>query len=72
MNARNALYRGHEAFNVLHVHRRHHIDLRVQQVHYVFVPLVVPASLNVRVREVIDEDHLRSARQDRIHIHLFK
>ncbi len=47
------------AFNVLHVHGRNHVDLRVQQIHHVFVALAVPAAFDVGMRQLVHQHDLR-------------
>ena len=64
--------RGAEAFNVLHVHGGKHIDVIVEQLHDVFVALVMLAAIDVGVRELVDHDDRWLALQDRVHIHLFE
>ena len=57
---------------MLDVDRAEHIDAALHEIEHVLVPLGEPASLDVGVREFIDQHHLRSSRQHRIHIHLGK
>ena len=59
-----------QRLQMLHVHRGHHIDARVQQLQHVLVALAVLRARHVRVRQLIHDAHLRMPRQDRVQVHL--
>ncbi len=72
LNSRHALHRRRHALQVLDVHGRKHIDAGIQQFEHVFVALAVFAALDVGVRQFIDQRDPRMARENRVHVHLFK
>ena len=72
LDARDALYRGIHALEMLNVHGREDIDLGVQQVQNIFVTFAVPAAFHIGVRELIHQRYLRLTCQNGIHIHLFE
>jgi hypothetical protein len=59
-----------EAFEVLHVDRRIDVDARVEQFIDVLPALQMARALHVRMREFVDEDQLRLARERRVEIEL--
>ena len=61
-----------QRFQMLNVHRGHHVDAGIQQFQHVFVPLAVLAAGNVGVRQLVHDHRLRMPRDDRVHIHLFQ
>src|SRR5947208_655578 len=71
-NARNALQGRRDAFDVLHVHGGEDIDVGCQDVEHIFVALAMPATFDVSVGQLVDEDDLRLSRKDAIEIHLLK
>src|SRR4029077_14595027 len=64
--------RGSDAFNVLNVYGRNHVDFGFEEFENVLVPLAPPAAGNVRVRKFIDEDYSGPPRQNRIDVHFFE
>ena len=61
-----------ERLEVLDVERRDDRDARVEQLVDVLPALLVPRAGDVRVRELVDEDDLRPAPQDRVDVHLLE
>ena len=59
-----------EALQVLDVDRGDHGDARVEQLLDVLPALRVPAARGVGVRELVDEHHLRVARQHGVDVEL--
>ncbi len=57
---------------VLDVHRRDHVDARVEQLLDVLPALLVARARHVRVRELVDERDLRLPREDRVDVHLLE
>src|ERR1700742_1376334 len=57
---------------MLNVDCAQNIDLVLEKVKHILVPLVKAASLNVGVRKLIDEGYLRHPRQNGVDIHLGK
>ena len=61
-----------EAFQVLHIDRRPDINARVQQLLHVLPALGVARALDVAVRQFIDQQHVRLARQRRVQVKLLE
>ena len=65
-------HRRPQALNVLHVHRRQHINVGRQQLHHVFVTLAVEAAINIGVRQLVYQYHPRTSLQNSFQIHLME
>ena len=61
-----------QAVDVLDVYGCVDVDSGRKQLLHVEVALWMPASLGVAVRQLVDQDECRAARQDRVEIHLLK
>ena len=72
LDAGDAVNRRRHTFNVLHVHRRQHVDVRFKQRHDVLVSLGVQAPFNVGMGKFIDQHDGRPTSEDRLNIHLLK
>ena len=60
-----------EGLDVLDVHRRDHRDAGVEDLEHVLPPLLVTAGArDVRVGQLVDQDHRGLAGQHRVEIHL--
>ena len=57
---------------MLDVHRRDHVDASVEQLLDVLPALLVAATRDVGVSELVDEGHVGGALQDGVEIHLVK
>ncbi len=57
---------------MLNVDRRHHVDAGVEQLEHVFIALAILAAGHVGVRQLVDDDRIGMAREDRVNIHLFQ
>src|SRR6202521_1923479 len=71
-DAGDGAYDGRNAFDVLDVECRHHIDFCSQEFLYVLVTLAVLAPGDIRVGQFVDQDHLRAARENGLDVHLFE
>src|SRR5580658_6470169 len=63
---------GRDAFDVLNVERGDDVDFRGEKILNIFVALAMLAAGNIGVGQFIDEDDLRLARKNGIHIHFFE
>ncbi len=72
LHAGDALHDVVHRFEVLDVHRRHHVDPGLEQRLDVLPPLLVARARHVRVRELVDERDLRMPREHRVEIHLLE
>ena len=72
VDARDAADDVVQALDVLHVERREHVDARGKQLVDVLPALRVPRARHVRVREFVDQDQRRVARQRRIEVELLQ
>ena len=59
-----------QAFDVLDVERGVDVDAAAQQLLDIQIALGVPAARRIGVRELVDEDELRAAREDGVEVHL--
>ena len=59
-----------QAFQMLHVHCRPHVDAGIQQLFDVLPPFGVARPGHIGVRQFVDQDQLRRARQRRVEIEL--
>jgi hypothetical protein len=65
-------YRGRHTLHVLDVHGGENFSSGVHQLEDVLVAFAVLAAGNVRVRQLVHEDHLGRPGQDRIHVHFLE
>ncbi len=72
LDARDAFDHVVEALEVLDVHRRDHVDARLEELLDVLPALDVPASGHIRVGELVDERDRRVPRQHRVEVHLLE
>ena len=61
-----------QALDVLHVQRRVHVDAGVEQLEDVLPALGMAPAGRVRVRQLVDQDHLRLARERRVEVELLE
>ena len=61
-----------QALDVLHVHRREHVDARDEQFLDVPPALGMAAARGIRVRELIDQQHRRAPLQGGIEVELLQ
>src|ERR1700691_4047092 len=71
LHAGSLQYGRAKALNVLDVHRGKDIDPSGEQLHHIFKSLGVPAAVDVRMRQFVDQDDTRLASEDAVHVHLF-
>ncbi len=69
---RNRAHHRRNALDVLNVKGRHNIDLRGQKFLDILVTLAVLASGNIGMGQLVDQNHLRAAREDGVDVHLFE
>jgi hypothetical protein len=55
---------------MLNVERANHVNAGVQQLQNILIPLLVAAKWSVRMRQLIDNCHLRVSPKDCIEVHL--
>ena len=72
LDARDAFDHVVEALEVLDVHRRDHVDARLEELLDVLPSLDVPASGHIRVGELVHERDRRVPRQHRVEVHLLE
>src|SRR5262249_34406437 len=72
LDSGDALHSRRHALQVLDVHGGKDVNLLLKYLEYIFITLLVLAAINVGVRQLIDEHHLRIASDDGIKIHLFE
>src|SRR5271157_2946681 len=66
------VHHGRDTFEMLNVHGGNHVDVVVEQLENILVPLVVLAAFDVGVRQFVHQRDLWMARENGIHVHLFK
>src|SRR6266481_4990912 len=71
-DAGDGAYDRRNAFDVLDVECRDHIDSCGQEFLYVLVTFAVLAPGDIRVGQFVDQNHLRAARENGVDIHLFE
>ncbi len=72
LDAGDALDRGRDALDVLHVHGGEHVDVGGKDIENIFVALAVFAAFDIGMRKFVDENDLRTASEDSFEIHLLE
>ena len=57
---------------MLNIHRRKHVDSRIEQVDYIFVSFAVLAALDIGMSKFVNDRHFGLSSNDRIQVHLLE
>ncbi len=66
------MHKRRQAFDVLNVYRRQHVNVRVEQFEHIVIPFAVFAAFDVGMCEFVHQRNLGLARNNGINIHLFE